>query len=213
LCVVGCSQRDTSSNVLALVDVDQWNPESLTRGQLIRVFGKCGYSPAEKEALLYQYTDFPWKKFDTSTIEKPSENRPILTGYTFNVDPIGCRDVDDVFTIGEDGYFYITIADVSEWFKQNTGHSFIPIASNVGQTLYAYGQIASPMLPFEKECSLLQGEERYGVSMRFRWTGTSIEDISFLKTKLVNTESFNYESIYSFCDSLIATILFISLSF
>lgn len=197
LCVVGCSQKDTSSNVLALVDVDQWNPESLTRGQLVRVFGKCGYSPAEKEALLHQYTDFPWKKFDTSTIQTPHDERPILKGYTFNVDPVGCRDIDDVFTIGDDGYFYITIADVSEWFKQNKGHPFIPIASNVGQTLYSYGQIVSPMLPFEKQCSLLQGEERYGVSMRFKWTGSSIQDVSFLKTKIVNTETFNYESICS----------------
>lgn len=196
LCIVGCSQRDISTNVLALVDVEQWNPEKLTRGQLVKIIGKCGYSPAEKEALLYQYTEFPWKKFDTSTILRPSEERPILKGYTFNVDPIGCLDIDDVFTIGDDGYFYITIADVSEWFKQNKGHSFIQIASNLGQTLYAYGQVASPLLPFEKECSLLQGQERYGVSMRFKWTGKSIEDVSFLRTKIMNTETFNYESIY-----------------
>lgn len=196
LCVVGCSQRDTSSNVLALVDVDQWNSESLTRGQLVRIFGKCGYSPAEKEALLHQYTEFPWKKFDTSTIQRPYEDRPLLKGYTFNVDPIGCRDIDDVFTIGDDGYFYITIGDVSEWFKQNKGHAFIQIASNLGQTLYSDGQIVSPLLPFEKECSLLQGEERYGVSMRFKWTGSSIQDVSFLKTKIMNTETFNYDSVY-----------------
>lgn len=196
LCVVGCSRRDISSNVLALVDVDQWNPESLTRGQLIQILGKCGYSPAEKEALLYQYTNFPWKKFDTSTIQTPTEEREVVKGYTFNVDPIGCRDIDDVFTIGDDGYFYITIADVSEWFKVNKGHPFIPITSTIGQTLYAYGEVVSPMLPFEKECSLLQGQERYGVSMRFKWTGRSIEDISFLKTKIVNSETFNYDSIY-----------------
>lgn len=196
LCLVGCSQRDTTSNVLALIDVDQWMPDSLTRGQLIRIIGKCGHSPSEKEALLYQYTDFPWKKFDISSIQSPIEDIPLLKGYTFNVDPIGCRDIDDVFTIGDDGYFYITIADVAGWFKKNQGHPFISIASNIGQTLYSYGQVVAPMLPFEKECSLLPGEERCGVSMRFKWIDNAIQDISFLKTKLINTETFNYESIY-----------------
>lgn len=197
LCIVGSSNKDTSSNVLALVDVAEWTPAKLTRGNLVKIIGKCGDVEAEKEALLLQYSDQPWKKFDTQTIQKPSfEGRRLVQGYTLNIDPLGCQDIDDVLTFGEDGYIYITIADVSAWFLANPKHEFVKIASRLGQTLYDSGKVVAPLLPIEKECSLLPGEERLGISLKFLWTGSNIQNISFERTRIVNNKTFTYEDIY-----------------
>ena len=196
-CIVGSSNKDTTANVLALVDVVEWSSTKLSRGNLVRIIGKCGDIQAEKEALLLQYSEQPWKKFDTGTIKKPSfEGRRLIEGYTLNIDPPGCQDIDDVVTFGRDGYMYITIADVSAWFLENEDHPFVDIASTLGQTLYDCGKVVAPLLPIEKECSLLPGEERLGISLKFLWTGTTIEDISFEKTRIINNKTFTYENIY-----------------
>jgi exoribonuclease R len=195
LYIVGSTHKDTSSNVLAMVDVDSLPPpKKLTRANLVSIIGKCGDMFAEKEALLNQYYSTPWKKFDITT---PSDEIPLLKGFTFNVDPIGCRDIDDVFTIGDDGFFYITIADVGAWFVANPQHPFIKTASQIGQTIYDDGKAVGPLLPIESECSLLPGVKRLGVSLKFKWTGTQIEDISFQRTTIINNLTFTYESIYN----------------
>lgn len=197
LCIVGSSNKDTSANVLALVDVTEIQPAKLNRGNLIRILGSCGDISAEKEALLLEYSDQPWRKFDTQNIQRPSfEGRRLIEGYTLNIDPLGCQDIDDVLTFGDDGYIYITIADVSAWFLANPNHPFVKIASTLGQTLYDSGRVVAPLLPIEKECSLLPGEERLGISLKFLWTGSKIEEISFEKTRIINNKTFTYDNIY-----------------
>lgn len=194
-CIVGCSQKDVSSNVLALVNVERWETSKLTRGNLVKVLGKCGDPNAEEDALLYQYTGPTWKHFDRSTLVEPSfEGYVPVHGYTFNVDPSGCVDIDDTITIGNDGYIYITIADVSSWLHVNP--YVFQVASHIGQTLYKNGKVVAPMLPIQYECSLLPGKTRYGVALRFRWKENQITDISFQKVQLVNSETFTYDTIY-----------------
>ena len=113
-CIVGCSKLSTT-NVIALVNVPKWDDNKLPRGNLDRILGNCGDFKAEEEALKYQYRKQGWSPGITISIPSPQPERHTITGISFNIDPEGCRDIDDVFTIGDDGYFYITIADVSEW--------------------------------------------------------------------------------------------------
>lgn len=197
-CIVGSTHKDTTKNVLAIVDVLEWEPKKLTRASLVEILGPCGDYESEQKALLMQYSKLPWKKFKKELINPPNkDNRIKISGYTLNIDPIGCRDIDDTITFGDDGYVYITIADVSAWMAANPHHPFVDISASMGQTLYASGKAVSPLLPIEQECSLLPNEERLGVSLKFKWTGTGITDVSFLRTILVNTQSFTYESIYN----------------
>ena len=189
-CIVGSSYRDTSSNVLALVKVEQWG--SLPRGNLMRILGKCGDKDAEEAAIYHQYIPATWAKFDRTTIREPSfATHTKLQGYTFNVDPDGCRDIDDVITIGEDGYVYITIADVASWMSVNP-HIF-QHASTLGQTFYNNGSIVEPLLPIQHECSLLQGLVRHGIALKFRLSNPN--QYSFERVSFVNNQSFTYESI------------------
>ena len=202
-CIVGCSQKDVTSNVLALVNVEQWETTKLTRGQLVKVIGKCGDQSAEEDALFYQYSAPNWKKFDRTTLNEPLfDNYETIHGYTFNVDPEGCVDIDDVITIGNDGYIYITIANVASWLHANP--EVFKIAYRIGQTLYKNGKVVAPMLPIQYECSLLPDQVRYGLALKFKWINSTISDISFQKVQIVNNKSFTYESIY---DSEHATLL------
>ncbi len=195
-CIVGCSKKDVSSNVLALVNVDHWEPDKLTRGTLVKVLGNCGELEAEESALFYQYCGPSWKQFDKKTLVTPSfDCYETIRGFTFNVDPKGCVDIDDAITIGEDGYIYITIADVASWMNVNP--QIFNTAYKIGQTLYKRGKVVSPLLPIEEECSLLPDKPRYGIALKFKFDNQTISDMSFQKVEIVNNQSFTYESIYT----------------
>lgn len=191
-CIVGCSNTTYKTNVLALVEVPEWSNRHITRGLLNRILGPCGDFEAEQEALVYQYSNTTWKKNLKFNI--PSmEDRELIQGVSFNIDPNQCVDIDDVFTIGDDGYYYITIADVSEWMKMNP--TMYGLAHENGQTLYNNGKVVRPMIPFQTECSLNLQTYRLGVSMRFQIVDDEISGISFKKTLIVNTKSYTYNSI------------------
>jgi exoribonuclease R len=193
-CIVGCSKLSTT-NVIALVNVPKWDDNKLPRGNLDRILGNCGDFKAEEEALAYQYRKQGWSPGITILIPNPQPERHRITGVSFNIDPEGCRDIDDVFTIGDDGYFYITIADVSEWMKENP--ESLRKAQQIGQTQYSIdGSIIQSMVPFETDCSLVPNKERLGVSLRFKLENSRPKDIEFIKTIITNTLSFSYESIY-----------------
>ena len=194
LCIVGCSQKDTTSNVLALITVEQWDMTKLTRGNLVKIIGKCGDLEAEQSALLAQHSLNVWHKFVKENLNYPSITYPLVKGYAFNIDPPGCQDIDDVFMIGEDGYCYIIIADVASWVSLNS--TTFAKASIVGQTLYSNGKVVAPLLPFEEECSLLPNKLRQGVALKFKWN-VKVSDISFEKISFINNASFTYETAYT----------------
>jgi len=195
LCIVGCSHKDTTSNVLAMITVEQWDTPKLTRGNLNKIIGNCGDLVAEQAALLAHHSLNVWAKFKKETLIHPTVTYPFVKGYAFNIDPPGCQDIDDVFMIGEDGYYYIIIADVASWVSLNP--TIFAKASIVGQTLYTNGKVSAPLLPFEEECSLLPNHIRQGVALKFKWDDTKIYDTSFEKISFKNNAAFTYENAYT----------------
>jgi exoribonuclease R len=124
--------------------------------------------------------------------------RTVLSGYTFNIDPPGCRDVDDVFTFEpvENGWnVTITISDVTAYVEQ--GSNVDKMAEKISQTLYNNeGGVLRPMLPpqySEDVCSLLPGKDSYGLSMSFVWDSHSIRDIKWFSSILKVDRSYTYE--------------------
>jgi len=190
--LVGCSYKDRTQNMLGLIE-----QSDTMRSNLIKIIGPCGDMKAEKEALLLQYSKNVWKKFDKTTLKSPTiGERKELEGFTFNIDPYGCTDIDDVVTIGNDGYIYITIADVASWM--NTNLELFEKAKTVGQSLYRDGNVVSHLLPNEEECSLLPNTKKLGVSLKFKWDSEKITDISFEKVVVTNNQSLTYEQAYNF---------------
>lgn len=206
--IVGSSAPDRTRNILAIVDVtmEYTHPP---RGNIVVVLGPCGDPSAEREALRYRWgPPLRWNKNTLQPIVPPPfKGRRLLDVPTVNIDPPGCRDIDDCVSIWTDSdgrlQLAITIADVHEWILANpwlTHHS-----PRIGQTLYTDdGQVVMPMLPpalSEKSCSLLPGERRLGVSLIYTVTSDFLlVNPRIEKVIIINKKSYTYDSIYSATD-------------
>lgn len=208
--IVGTSEKDMTYNRVALVKVDEW-PAGIQfpRGHLQHILGATGDLAAETTALIHQACPWTYRPEEVRACENPpfqdesAEERALLEGYTFNIDPAGCRDVDDVFTFapftdteGRTGWTVtISISDVTGYVED--GGAVDLMASMIGQTLYdAEGCVLRPMLPApfsEGACSLLPGKQSYAVSLQFQWVGGQIREPRWLLSRLYNNYSYTYE--------------------
>ena len=194
--IVGCSEKDLSCNRLGVIKFDKWESQ-FPRGNLQRILGPCGDIKAEEEALVLQYSPIPTIKDAPELQADDAPTRKELTGFTFNIDPVGCKDVDDVITIENKLDYYqitITISDVAAHIQEMSALDVL--ASTIGQTLYKDDQAIRPMLPpalSEDALSLLPGRNRLGVSLSFKWNGSGISDLEWFESKLVNQKTFTYE--------------------
>jgi len=198
--IVGCSEKDVSKNRIGLIKFDDWLTNStFPRGQLQQVLGVSGDFKAESEALIWQ--SCPWKYPKGSWPAESKENilRRKLKGFTFNIDPEGCKDVDDVITFEtlDRGLWKITItiSDVATYVEDGTTVDIF--ASLIGQTLYdKNGTVLRSMLPkeySEETCSLIPGKESYGISLQFNWDGNKITNKEWFESVLKTDKSYSYE--------------------
>jgi exoribonuclease R len=172
---VGCSQKDTSKNMLVLVAFSEWDKGTCPRGNLVQLFGPCGDISSEEQALLADACLTSWKKAETENISVPPEIPGIFTtfGETFHIDPPGCKDIDDAITIRTiiDALVEVKIhiADVASWILANPS---LKKAAEIGQTYYKDGMAVKPMFPShlsEDTFSLLPRQERQTVTLSFIW--------------------------------------------
>lgn len=193
--IVGCSEKDVSKNKVALIKFDSWK-STFPRGHLDRIFGESGEYRAEKEALVWNVCPYKWPPYNYP-IKQNSNQRKRLEGYTFNIDPLGCKDIDDVLTfekIDVGWRITITISDVASYVED--GGAVDIMASLIGQTVYdKNGKVLRPMLPHvysEQVCSLLPGKESSGISFQFIWDG-QISEGTWFQSTFTNQKSYTYE--------------------
>jgi exoribonuclease R len=205
--IAGSSERDRTRNHVVLVELEKkdgevWRSGQFPRALIQRTFGVTGDPAAEREALIWQACPFRYPAaYDYRPVCHDKGARRALSGYTFHIDPPGCRDVDDVVTFEamEDGWrVAITIADVQAYVED--GSPVDIMASLIGQTLYdAEGRVLRPMLPpaySEGVCSLLpQGSTtQRGLSLLFDFVEGGIKNIEWCQTTLHVDQSYTYES-------------------
>jgi exoribonuclease R len=206
---VGCSFRDRSQNQLAIVNFSDWQAsDTFPRGSLIRLLGPSGDPRAEYEALQWRYGS-KLVVGDFAIENKSVAQRPLIqNGFTFNIDPLGCKDIDDIFTFEQISPYTwlvsITIADVSEYIVP--GSQLDELAFLKGQTLYQDGKAIVPMLPpriSEEEATLCPGAERLGLSYIFIFDTrqNTMTQGHFEETRVINQKSFTYEEVNT-CDPI-----------
>jgi exoribonuclease R len=201
--LVAAKDADPHSDQVVVVKYLRWDKGStFPRGSLERRLGPAGNLAAEEEALLL--TAAPWGnvKVDFAALDDDAAGRrTIVSGITFNIDPPGCKDIDDVITLEElaDGAWRltITISDVASCIEELSPIDVL--AATAGQTLYKDGVAVRPMLPLalsEDACSLLPGTTRRGVSLQCVYNSTKKEigDWTWLETTVHNDASYTYES-------------------
>lgn len=198
--IVGCSEKDVSKNRIGLIKFDDWTATStFPRGILQQTLGVSGDFEAEKQALIWQACPWKYPKYEYKPVYNPPLFRQLLKGYTFNIDPVGCKDVDDVLTFEElgDGTWkvIITISDVAAYVED--GGAIDIFASLIGQTLYDNdGRVQRPMLPAEyseNACSLIPGKDSFGISLEFIWNGKEILNKKWYESMLKTDKSYSYE--------------------
>lgn len=191
--IAGCSERKVFTPIVGLFRVDDWNTPyqpggSYPRGNLVQILGNAGDPQVEIAALLYQYaySAFPTKPvqplppLELFSLQPDEIARPpsILTGTTFNIDPKGCRDVDDVFTVfspiatGSSQWgISISITDVAKYVHQDTPCD--KFARTLGTSFYSpTGDILLSMLPEElsiNKLSLLPNRTRPVITLNCTW--------------------------------------------
>lgn len=198
--VVGCSEKDLTCNKIGIAQFTSWSIDSqFPDANLIRIIGNSGDILAEEDAILQQYC--PYKNKSIVPVDTTNEHsRKHLEGVTFNVDPPGCQDIDDVITVAQlstnKWCIVITISDVSSIIPGNS--DIDNQAMRVGQTFYKDGIAIRPMLPAsisEYKCSLIPGKLRNGVSLEFVWDNNQkyISNINWVLTTVINNSSYTYE--------------------
>jgi len=204
---VGCSQRDLFHNVHAIVAAEPVSPyNTLQKGIIIQNLGKPT-DESELQVLLANYAydcnkSLRYKestKLVYSATESASQNRFMLEGFTFNIDPPGCKDVDDSFTVKSLGptqwKITINIADVASLVKE--GSEIDTQARLRATTFYSLdGQALSPMFPpeiSEGAASLGTDDPRPALSLQFIYEVNSPpHSFKWLETVVRRTRSFTY---------------------
>ena len=195
--IVGSSHKDCSKNYIGLINFDSWN-DTLPRGSLIRLLGPCDNQSVQEEALLLTYHPYKISKNIEVDLETTDFNtRTMVPDQTFNIDPEGCMDIDDVISL-TDSEIWITIADVAERVSQSS--DIDTHAALQGQTVYNNGCAILPMLPYElseNRCSLQPGVLRPGVSLILEFTESRprrIKNINWRMTCVLNKTSYSYDN-------------------
>lgn len=200
--VVGSSERDTSVNRIAIVDVpvgavapDAGAPKP--RGLLNRLLGPVGDYDAEVLGLLHHYCPARHKKPVIPPVDDSDDiNREHIDAahgwITFHVDPAGCRDIDDAIAYNpETSEWAITIADAAAAVPANS--LLDQTAAAIGATFYSQeGEVVRSMLPREisqDSASLLPGERRRGVTLFHRGPAEHRWALSWITV----AHSFTYE--------------------
>jgi len=209
---VGCSQRDLFHNVHAIVAAEPVSPyNTLQKGIIIQNLGKptdeselqvllANYAYDCNKSLRYKESTKLVASASASASATTPENRFVLEGFTFNIDPPGCKDVDDSFTVkllGPNQWeITINIADVASLVKEG---SDIDIQARLrATTFYSLdGQALSPMFPpeiSEGAASLGTDEPRPALSLQFIYElDHPPHSFKWLETVVRRTRSFTYD--------------------
>lgn len=197
---VGCSARNLFYNVHALVEPSTTDPK---RGSLVKNLGPPT-PDTEQQVLLTSYA-YDSRKQPKSLPPPPlsfqdTHRRTFTTA--FHIDPPGCRDVDDAFSITpipntNDSYeVAIHIADVSAWILPDS--DLDKLACFRATTFYSSdGEALVPMFPpdfSEGLGSLLPGTPRPTLTLSFTWTkNKEPENFQWFQSLTTTTTSYTYE--------------------
>ena len=209
---VASSLRDFSTNVHAIIEPLQ-GKGAMQKGSIVQLLGQPS-EHTERAMLLMSYaydSNKDLRKIIPSSLSTFSEEkREVVEGFTFHIDPPGCRDVDDAFTFcrnGDGWKIYIHISDVDAWIP--SASTADAVARKRASTFYSLeGKALAPMFPpniSEESATLLPSGTSYkpALSLCFSWSpGNEIYDVRWTKALVKCDRSFTYDE----ASALVSTI-------
>jgi exoribonuclease-2 len=193
---------------------------SLQKAILIQNLGKPS-EESELQVLLANYAYDCKKKLrasasasaEAAAAEAPRQE---IKGYTFNIDPPGCRDVDDSFTFLKTGTTWqvsINIADVSAWVQEGSPEDLM--AMERATSFYSTeGECLVPMFPrhiSEGVASLGGDGPKPALSLQFTYDPSAslkkhMSDFKWIQSIVTKTRSYTYDEANA-CASSIQELL------
>lgn len=209
---VASSLRDFSTNIHAIIEPIQ-GKGAMQKGSIVQLLGKPS-EHTERAMLLMSYaydSNKELRKIIPSSLTGFSEEtRETVKGFTFHIDPPGCKDVDDAFTFcreGEGWKIYIHISDVDAWIPAASAAD--AVARKRASTFYSLeGKALAPMFPpniSEESATLLPSgvTHKPALSLAFTWMpGKDISDVRWSKTLVQCDRSFTYEEASDLVDTI-----------
>jgi exoribonuclease R len=221
---VASSLRDFSTNIHAIIEPLQAKgvqiKGTMPKGSIVQLLGQPS-EHSEKAMLLMSYAYDSTKELRKIIPSPPTsfspEDRETVEGFTFHIDPPGCKDVDDAFTFRKtaDGWkVYIHISDVDAWIPAASATD--AVARRRASTFYSLeGKALAPMFPpaiSEQSATLLpdplpavDGQSQSvkpALSLAFTWTEGRIEDAHWAKTLIRCDRSFTYDEATELVDTI-----------
>jgi len=125
-------KRKNTKNQLITIQLGDWKNDSIfPRGELVRELGNCDNIKAVELSLLYYYNIYPNKtNYNIKNLEIPNieitsesipDNKTLIINTIYSIDPAGCRDIDDAFSMRKTEksiFIDIHIADVYYLLKR-----------------------------------------------------------------------------------------------
>ena len=194
------SKTKYTENYIASISFEHWN-DMWPRGGIQRLMGPVGAKDVEATALRMSVA----VRDDDSVLLDVVHDAGYDCSdwdYVFNIDPVGCLDVDDVFAWRvRDGTteFAIAIADVAAWVPE--GSALDELAYERGTTFYEDGFAVVPMLPESLSTGVASlradGVRRPVVALVYRLNDDSgvIEHVGFRRCMMTVGRAYTYESI------------------
>jgi len=190
---IGSKIIDNVKNKLITFKLESWPENSeFPKGNFMDLLGDCGDYEAEKKASFLKANGYKWTKIIPNIIV-PKKEVPLLNGFTFNIDPEGCKDIDDCFTLLENG-LAISIANVAKWIEVNP---WMKYAEYMGTSLYENGSCVKPMFPpvlSENLMSLVKDKERQALSLIIEFDEKHEFTCKFKETLVKVDESYTYDN-------------------
>ena len=211
---VASSMREFTTNIHAIIEpIQTKSPGQMPKGSIVQLLGQPS-DHSEKAMLLMSYAYDSNKELrkiiPTGVTSFTPDDRETVEGFTFHIDPPGCKDVDDAFTFQktETGWkIYIHISDVDAWIPHASATD--AVARRRATTFYSLeGKALAPMFPpaiSEQSATLLSDESQTlkpALSLAFTWTEGRIEDLHWTKTLIRCNRSFTYDEASSLVDTI-----------
>jgi len=116
-------KRKSTENQLVTIEIASWEPdEKIPYGNIVRHFGNISDIDAVCQALLFRFNVFPNKSnYNLSKFEPVFDfsGRTEITLPIYSIDPKGCEDIDDAFSL-DANKLYIHISDVYSFLSKNS---------------------------------------------------------------------------------------------
>jgi exoribonuclease R len=198
------SKTKSDTNIVALVSYEHWDC-AWPRGGIMKRLGAVGDKTVERSALLYRSGVKSNVSEEVDCFPDSDAHETSEWDFVFNIDPTGCKDVDDVFawrTVNGKTEFAIAIADVSAFVA--VGSDLDVAAKKKGLTCYENGTPIQPMLPTmlsEVRASLrADGRARPTVARVYTLCGTKVESVRWALLSLTVQHAYSYESVLDDAD-------------